>query len=67
MVTLPSLQNIDELVEIIKASIEREWVDFKDWVDLTDKTQKAKIAADICGLSNFGGGYLIIGLIINHI
>jgi hypothetical protein len=62
MVTVPSIQNVDELVEIIKTRIEREWIDFKDWVDLTEKAQKAKIAADICGLSNFGGGYLIFGI-----
>lgn len=39
-----------ELIGFLKDPVEKEWIDYKDWVDLSDASQKAKIAADINAL-----------------
>ncbi|WP_041358003.1 AlbA family DNA-binding domain-containing protein [Methylorubrum extorquens] len=37
-------------------------VEYKNWLDLSDKEVRAKLARHICALANFGGGWLVFGV-----
>lgn len=37
-------------------------VEYKNWLDLSDKEVRAKLSKHICALANFGGGWLVFGV-----
>ena len=51
-----------DLRELVESPQERLDVEYKRWLDLTDKSVKAKVARHLCALANYGGGYLVFGI-----
>jgi len=45
-----------ELQELVDAPRERSDVEYKAWLDLTDRETSAKLAKHLCALATFGGG-----------
>jgi hypothetical protein len=52
---------VSELQDLIEQPVEREWLELKSWVDLTDPTTRANTARHLAAISNYGGGYLVFG------
>ncbi len=52
----------DEMTELVDAPSERMDVEYKAWLDLSDHEVRAKLARHISGLSNFGGGAIVLGI-----
>jgi hypothetical protein len=52
-----------ELQDLLDRPIERESVELKSWVELSDKASPARaaVARHLAAISNFGGGYLVFG------
>jgi hypothetical protein len=50
---------VSELHDLIEQPAEREWLELKSWVDLTDPTTRANTARHLAAISNYGGGYLV--------
>src|SRR4051812_46157204 len=55
-------QTNDRLIAVIDHQTEAPDIEYKEWMDLFDNKNKAKIAKHLCALCNFGGGYLIFGI-----
>ena len=51
-----------DLRALVESPEERLEVEYKRWVDLTDKFVRAKVARHLCALANHGGGYLVFGI-----
>ena len=51
-----------ELQELVDAPRERLDVEYKAWLDPTDRETSAKLAKHLCALANFGGGFLVFGI-----
>ena len=65
------MENIDENEEIIGDKIfdylldetnESIYLDFKETIDIRDKSHYLKIIKDVLAFANSGGGYLLIGV-----
>ncbi len=54
-------QQITELQDLVGKPAEREWLELKSWIDLTDKAARAGIARHLAAIANYGGGYLVFG------
>lgn len=56
-------KQISQLQDLIEKPAEREWLELKSWVDLTDKASPARagIARHLAAIANYGGGYLVFG------
>jgi hypothetical protein len=52
--------NLD-LVDLLRKPREALDIEIKAWLDLSDTSQRAKLAKAIIALANHGGGYLVIG------
>jgi hypothetical protein len=52
---------VSELQDLVEQPAEREWLELKSWVDLTDPTIRANMARHLAAISNYGGGYLVFG------
>ncbi|WP_293317523.1 helix-turn-helix domain-containing protein, partial [Phenylobacterium sp.] len=52
----------DELAELVDDPVERLNVEYKSWLDLTDKKVPADLARHISAISNFGGGSIVFGI-----
>jgi hypothetical protein len=52
---------VSELQDLIDKPVEREWLELKSWIDLTDSATRAQTARHLAAISNFGGGYLVFG------
>jgi hypothetical protein len=52
----------ERLTALVERKTEEPDVEYKSWMDLSDAENRAKIAKHICGLANFGGGYIIFGV-----
>jgi len=52
---------VDQLEDLINQPKEREWLELKSWLDLTDNLQRAACARHLAAIANYGGGYLIFG------
>ena len=50
------------LQELVDAPRERLDVEYKAWLDLTERETSAKLAKHLCALANFGGGFLVFGI-----
>ncbi len=50
------------LQELVDAPRERLDVEYKAWLDLTERETSAKLAKHLCALANFGGGVLVFGI-----
>jgi Putative DNA-binding domain len=63
IITEPTLTPLDEIVVDFLLSKKRETseIDFKLTLDISKNSDFAKIAKDIFAMSNYGGGYLVIG------
>ena len=44
------------LQELLDAPMERLDVEYKAWLDLTERETSAKLARHLCTFANFGGG-----------
>jgi hypothetical protein len=51
----------NDLSELVDDPVEREAVEYKVSLDLTDPAAKAKLARHIAALANFGGGKIVLG------
>ena len=51
-----------QLQELVDAPRERLDVEYKAWLDLSDRQAGAKLARHLCALANFGGGFLVFGV-----
>jgi hypothetical protein len=52
-------REVQDLVENPRETLE---IELKEWLDLSQPLQRAKVARHICALANHGGGYLIFGI-----
>jgi len=52
---------VSELQDLVEKPVEREWLELKSWVDLTDPATRAHTARHLAAISNYGGGYLVFG------
>jgi hypothetical protein len=52
---------VSELQDLVEKPVEREWLELKSWVDLTDQAARASTARHLAAISNYGGGYLVFG------
>lgn len=52
---------LTDLQDLVERPAEREALELKSWVDLTDAPARAGIARHLAAIANFGGGYLIFG------
>jgi Putative DNA-binding domain len=52
---------ISQLQDLVEAPVEREWLELKSWVDLTENVMRANCARHLAAIVNYGGGYLIFG------
>ena len=52
----------DVLQELVDLPGERLDVEYKAWMDLSNKENRANIARHLCALANFGGGFLVFGI-----
>jgi hypothetical protein len=50
-----------DLNELVDDPVEREAVEYKASLDLSDAVTKAKLARHIAALANFGGGHIVLG------
>lgn len=62
-VAMASRAPIDQnlLIDLVENRIEDLAVEYKNFMPLTENTERAKIARHICALSNHGGGWLVFG------
>jgi len=49
------------LSDLVERRIEAPEVEYKNWLPLTDKVERAKIARHLGALANAGGGWLVFG------
>ena len=49
------------LADLVERRIEAPEVEYKSWMQLTTKVERAKIARHLCALANSGGGWLVFG------
>lgn len=49
------------LEDLVNRRMEAPQIEYKRWMPLTQKEERANIARHICALANLGGGYLIFG------
>ena len=54
-------ERITELQDLLTSPVEREWLELKSWIDLTDARARAGIARHLAAIANYGGGYLVFG------
>ena len=52
----------DELSELVDSPVELLHVEYKSWLDLTDKKARADLARHIAAISNYGGGKIVFGI-----
>lgn len=52
---------VSELQDLVEKPVEREWLELKSWVDLSDPGARASTARHLAAISNYGGGYLVFG------
>ncbi|MDA8350798.1 MAG: putative DNA binding domain-containing protein [Pseudomonadota bacterium] len=52
---------VSELQDLVEKPVEREWLELKSWVDLTNTAARASTARYLAAISNYGGGYLVFG------
>ena len=50
------------LQELVDAPRERLDVEYKAWLNFSDRETSAKLARHLCALANFGGGFLVFGI-----
>lgn len=55
------MASIQELLPLISEPKEELSVEYKDWLDLTKKEDKAKLAKAAIALANHGGGFVVLG------
>lgn len=55
------MASIEDLRPLITEPREDLAYEYKDWLDLTSKEHKAKLAKAAIALANHGGGYIVIG------
>lgn len=51
-----------QTADLVEYPREEMGVDCKDWVDLGQKSERAKISKDLMALANHGGGFLVFGI-----
>jgi hypothetical protein len=54
-------RQITELQDLVANPTEREWLELKSWIDLTDPRFRAGTARHLAAIANYGGGYLVFG------
>jgi hypothetical protein len=52
---------VTELDKLIVAPQETLEVEYKEWLDLTTKPHRAKLAKELIALANHGGGHVVLG------
>lgn len=52
----------EKILELINSGYERENLDFKVKLDVTDTRSLLELAKDLFGFANYGGGHLVIGV-----
>jgi predicted HTH transcriptional regulator len=52
----------DELSELVDSPVERLYVEYKSWINLTEHKTRADLARHIAAIANFGGGYIVFGI-----
>ena len=57
---------VSEIQDLVEQPVEREWLELKSWVDLTDPATRANMARHLAAISNYGGGYLVFGFKRRH-
>jgi len=50
-----------ELQDLITTPTEREELELKSWMDVTENVNKAKLARHIAAIANHGGGHIVFG------
>jgi len=55
-----------EIQDLVDNPREVEHIELKDWIDLTDDVNRAKIARHLAALCNHGGGYMLFGFRDDH-
>ena len=50
------------LGDLLEHKTEELAIEYKEWMDLSDSVNRAKLAKHICAISNYGGGWLIFGM-----
>lgn len=53
--------NVDEIQELVDNPYETLTAEYKEWLDLSDSVQRAKLARHIAALANTGGGRIVFG------
>jgi hypothetical protein len=51
-----------EIQELVDSPVETLHVELKKWIDLADPLTRAKTARHLAALTNYGGGYFIVGI-----
>ena len=54
--------NLEKFLELYSSSREDDSWDFKEKIELNSKSQKYNFIKDLLAMSNFGGGYILIGV-----
>ncbi|WP_331374332.1 AlbA family DNA-binding domain-containing protein [Sinorhizobium chiapasense] len=52
---------MDEIQELVNNPYETLTAEYKDWLDLSENVQRAKLARHVAALANTGGGRIIFG------
>lgn len=56
------MPKIEELQPLLTEPREELGVEYKDWLNLSENEDKAKLAKAAIALANFGGGFVVLGM-----